>query len=511
MPDATNTSVGQSFIADNPSNRDFDLLDNEGNVISTVVGPSIGYFILTDNTTAGGQWIVNPWGGGFTAVTSVAAETGDDNSFDNLDIEGSPITSSGTFTFTFRGDLGALIDFGTEVGLAARTATDTWELRQIVGTNNQIQVTNPTGAGGNIQIGLVPAVQIVTSVQAGSMLLSGTTLSSITGSNLTIHPNAGNVIIDSPLQVNSGDAVRFMATNNTNFISLATGNINFNLGLTWPLAQPLAGQVLSAQTTGGQLQWINSATTSGVFAENELAKFANAGGTIIASVVQVDDEGNLTLAKSLSAGNIGSYIQIGVVDNQTISTQATNLVLDANTNNPGTGEVQCADTFAILAGNSLRVSTVNNANYGGFTSTRTNINNIWDLPTSDGTAGALVLSDGAYNLNFSSTVASRGITAATIPNAWVVFAGDTGAIIQDSNITSVTRTGVGTYEIVFATGFTIDSYGVNGGVSGALGIIGPLTITDAATCQVTTYNMTSTLTDFTTVYVQFFGPVNFNG
>lgn len=79
-----------------------------------------------------------------TGVTSVAATA----PAAGFTISGSPITSTGTFTFTLANDLAAVEGLASN-GIAARTATDTWAIRTMTGTASRLTVTNGDGVSGN--------------------------------------------------------------------------------------------------------------------------------------------------------------------------------------------------------------------------------------------------------------------------------------------------------------------------------------------------------------------------
>ncbi|BCH22084.1 hypothetical protein [Mesorhizobium sp. L-8-3] len=64
-----------------------------------------------------------------------------------------PAGVAGNPTFALANDLAAF-EALTGTGFAARIATDTYALRTIDGTSNQITVTNPTGSGGNPTIAI---------------------------------------------------------------------------------------------------------------------------------------------------------------------------------------------------------------------------------------------------------------------------------------------------------------------------------------------------------------------
>lgn len=78
-----------------------------------------------------------------------------------LTITGSPVTSSGTFTFALANDLAAVEGIAT-TGLAVRTAADTWATRAITGTAGTIIVTNGDGVAG------APSITLPTVGTAGT-------------------------------------------------------------------------------------------------------------------------------------------------------------------------------------------------------------------------------------------------------------------------------------------------------------------------------------------------------
>lgn len=82
--------------------------------------------------------------GGAGTVTSVAATA----PAAGFTISGSPITTTGTLTFTLADDLAA-VEGLSGTGVAVRTASNTWTTRTITGTANRITVTNGDGVSGN--------------------------------------------------------------------------------------------------------------------------------------------------------------------------------------------------------------------------------------------------------------------------------------------------------------------------------------------------------------------------
>ena len=178
----------------------------------------------TDTTTLeyfnGVVWSSLSVGGG--TVTSVAATS----STAALTIGGSPITSSGTFTFDLDADLTAIAALaGT--GFAVRTAADTWTTRTITGTAGNIVVTNGDGVAGGPSIDLATVgtpvtasfVKITTDtfgrvtattpvVQSDITTLVDSVYVNVAGDTMTGVLNmGGNAITNLPAPVNGGDAV----------------------------------------------------------------------------------------------------------------------------------------------------------------------------------------------------------------------------------------------------------------------------------------------------------------
>lgn len=79
-----------------------------------------------------------------TGVTSVNVAT----TSAALTVSGGPVTTTGTINVNAQADINALASFNTSTGIAVRTAANTWALRAIAGTANQIAVTNGDGVAG---------------------------------------------------------------------------------------------------------------------------------------------------------------------------------------------------------------------------------------------------------------------------------------------------------------------------------------------------------------------------
>ena len=123
----------------------------------------------------GTEWVsVDPsTGGTVTSVSLTAPSYG-------IQVSGSPITTSGTITLTLSNDLAAVEGLDT-LGLAARTATDTWTTRSIEGTSNRISVSNGDGVTGNPSIDIDAAYVGQTSITTLGTISTGHWQGSVVG------------------------------------------------------------------------------------------------------------------------------------------------------------------------------------------------------------------------------------------------------------------------------------------------------------------------------------------
>lgn len=149
---------------------------------SQVLGVNVGATALEYKTiTAGANVTVTPAAGSITiaatgTVTSVAA-TGSTG----LVVGGSPITSSGTLTFTLGTELQGLSGLAS-TGMVVRTGAGAYALRtHVAGTG--ISITNPDGVAGNITINNTGVTSVNLTQPAAGITVAGgpiTTTGSIT-------------------------------------------------------------------------------------------------------------------------------------------------------------------------------------------------------------------------------------------------------------------------------------------------------------------------------------------
>lgn len=510
MPDATQTSVGQSVLINNPTTFSFTLLKNDGSTLANIAATTINYFYLIDNTTTGGTWRNVPFGGGYTAVTSVNAVS--DNP--NITVTGGPITTTGTFTFNLNDDLLALTSFGNNTGLAVRTAVDTWNLATLVGTINQITVTNGSGVAGNPTFSLASNISGVNSIIVGNLSLTANTISSTNlNGNIALAPNGTG-----QAAISNGNPLAFYDAANTNYISFSAGNITQNFSFIWPTVAPTSGQVLGYTGTN-QLGWASVSTFGGPSTVNAIARFSNTGGSLTNSGVLLDNSNNITGSNSIGVGSIG----LGQVNANTISTTNANGNLNIECN--GSGELTVFNNITLRTGNNLKFYNAGNTAYNFLNGANAIATVGWSLPVTDGIANSMMKTNGAGSLSFSSILDSPATLAqmqnAPITNntnpvvptnmvyhrgvakAWINFNGNTSTVNNSWNVTSIVRNSAGNYTINLS--FTAASSSM--AVIGSLGTAGFFTVSTATTTTVTVITLSnlSIATDFTNISVVIFG------
>jgi len=397
LPDARDVSVGQSILINNPTAFDFTLNKNDGTALATIEATSIQYIYLIDNSTQAGSWRDSLWGEGITAVTSINATS----SSNNLVIGGVPITTSGTITFALANDLLALSTFGASTGLAVRTAADTWALRSLTGTANQIVITNPSGVAGAPTFALSPTITGISSLAVGNLSLAVNTIQSTNANgNINFAPNGtGIVTSSSEFRVLAGQKIKWMAPTGTNYFSLQTTTTSDIQDLIWPTVAPLDGQLLGFDT-GASLAWFTVTTTGGSTTVNAVARYSNVSGSLKNSNIIVDDSGNITGPLSVTVGSLG----IGTITDQTITTLGANENLFLAPNGTGaivnTGDIWLQPVGAVASIH--KFFNPSNTFFAGFRAGAMLSNVTWTWPLTDSTGTQALVSNGSGVLSWAS-------------------------------------------------------------------------------------------------------------
>ncbi len=418
MPPANQVSVGQSvlFVNHGANSVSIRLNDDTTPLITLAAGNST-YCYLIDNTTTNvvlgttyyiGTWEAIPFGGGVAAVTSIGATSLNTN----LTIAGTPtnpITGAGTFTFNLANDLLRLASFGSSQGFAARTGTNTWELRQLTGTANQIQITNPSGMAASPVFSLAANITGLTSVKVSNINIGldssnnpaqNTIASSNTNGNLVWDPNgAGEVQSTKNIHLLLGKSLKFQNPAGTQFISFEAGNLTSSLSFIWPTTVPTVSQVLQ-YSGGNNLSWASVTTFGGPSTVDAIARYSNTSGSLTNSVVLISGSGFITGATGITAGNI----TITTSGSNTITTSSGDLVLNPN----GASETKTFNNITIQNQNALKLSAGTPGNFIGFKAAG-------PLSLTTSTTFTLPTGDGQFGDVFAVTNGSAVLSTATIP------------------------------------------------------------------------------------------------
>lgn len=458
MPQANQVSVGQALILNNLSAFAVTIYTADGaTVLVTIAGvaggvPSVVEIYLVDNTTKSvpqptiviGTWRAIPWGGGAVSVSSISAAPAAGVTAANLSITPTTITTTGTFTFALLGDLLALTSFAAGAGIAARTAANTWALRSITGTANQITVTNGNGVAANPTLSLPTTITGINNLTVGNINITANTISATNANgDVDLTPlGTGAVKSAKNITLLAGSAVKFDNPADDFYTSFAVSGLTANFANTWPTTVPTAGQVISASVVvpGNPnvvtLAWATVATSvGGPTTVNAIARYANVTGGLTNSGVLINNTNDITGANSAVIGNI----QIGTVNANTISTSGGILTLQPN----GASEVQCENIFNVRNGNVLKISNVGSLQYVGLKAGVLTTSTTYTLPLADGVVGEVPATTGAAVLNF-----------VTIPGRNMVLNGDFQVFqaVGPFSITSATQYGPDRWQILTGAG-----------------------------------------------------------
>jgi len=198
-----------------------------------------------------------------TGVTSVAASAPSAG----FTITGSPITTTGTLTFTLANDLAA-VEGLAGTGYAVRTAADTWAQRSFAAASSKVAITNGDGVSGNTTVDVVEANLSLNNIGGTlSVAKGGTNLTAVGSANQVMGVNAAGTALEyKTIAAGTGITVAHTAntvtiTNNSksiaqlipSAITAATGSTTIPVDNTPPLntegTQVWSGTITPTATT----------------------------------------------------------------------------------------------------------------------------------------------------------------------------------------------------------------------------------------------------------------------
>lgn len=252
MPDATLVSVGQSTLIVNNGVNSVIIYENDATtVITTLTAGQSEYIYLTDNTTTNGTWSSILFGSGsLSPVTSVGIAS----SSPDLTVSGSPITSSGVITLGLAEDLAQLTSFGSGVGIPARTGTNTWALRTLMGTANQTLVANGDGVAANPTVLLAQNISGITSITASNVQIGVGQTNTISTADMSALLLPESIYLRA-VGASGSPSLRWYDADNTNYVAFkAAETLTVNTTWTLPLTDGTINQVLTTDGAGN-LSW----------------------------------------------------------------------------------------------------------------------------------------------------------------------------------------------------------------------------------------------------------------
>lgn len=275
LPNATETQPGANFIINNIGVNSFSLMLNDGvSELINIAGGEVKFVNLTNNSNANGIWSVTPFGGGQAAVAALNATSS--NGTINI-VNGKIVPPGGDIDFTL-GEF--LTNFQSQsISDGFPVISDIQDFSFSVRTLNagsNIIIDNQDGKAGNPTISLNNSIENLSSVQVGSLTLSGLTISTNENSNIFIQTTGtGNTVIN---------GVTIDSNNNVSEINDLSINGNFSSPFI-----PSAWCVFTDTTTGSDNTIVNenSANVASITGSNGnyVIEFTNPMSSINYAVV----------------------------------------------------------------------------------------------------------------------------------------------------------------------------------------------------------------------------------
>lgn len=400
MPDATLVSVGQSVLFTNRGGYAITInASDNATLIETLASGEATYIYLTDNTSTNGTWHSIPWGSGVVGVISVAAVS----TSSNLTISGSPITGSGTFTFSLAGNLDPIANL-TGTGYLARTGTNTWALRTYNGTVNQITISNAGGVAATSTFALATNVSGINSITAGNIQVG------VNGTNTITTVGNDALIIDEDLSLDNQHSLTFFDSTGVGYVAFqAPTTTTTNVIYTLPDAPPASNGLALISSTAGVLSW-----------------GASSGGSvtsILAGTGLTATPNPIVAAGTIGISNTGVFA--GFYTNANITVNAQGQITSA-ANGAGGGTItNIATTGGILGGTITTTGTLSlTSSIGGKNLLYNGDFQLWQRGTtfsaSTAPTGMYTADRWQFGLNSNSYAATFSQVAGAVPGTYAM-------------------------------------------------------------------------------------------
>lgn len=384
----------------------------------------------------GTTWVqlVASTGGTVTSVGAVQPSQG-------LTISGSPITTSGSLTFTLANDL-AGIEGLTGTGFSVRTGTDTWTTRTLSGVTDRISVSNGDG------VTAAPVIDIASTYTGQSSITTVGIISSGTWQGTTLSTQFGGT---GRTSIGSANQVLGVNTSGTGLeYKTIIGSTGLNVSL-----------------TAGTISLTNTGVTSITGTASQVITSGSTGAITLSLPQNIGTTSSPTFASVSVAADPVSDLQLATkryVDNAVQGLSPKTSVRVATTGNITLSGLQTIDGVDLVQGDRVLVkSQTALAENGIYVASSGTWARAADMDTWAEVPGALVVvQQGASEADTAwLSTADTGGALGTTPVTWTQFLSATDisagtGLIRTGNMISLTSTGVspGTYNTI-----TVDAQG----------------------------------------------------